>query len=104
MVWDYPDKDGETLRQQVENLKTQNLPMDLSGYPQPPEVPYGGEFVWDLFWNLRNGIGGNGFSPSPISYLELQAYIQVTGLRLSPFMVDAVRYMDAKYMEQIGKK
>lgn len=78
--------------------------MDLSGYPPPPVVPTGGEYVWSLFWDLRNGIGGNGFSPSPISYLELQAFIQVKGIRLSPFMVDAIRHMDSKYLEQVLSK
>lgn len=104
MVWDYPDKDGVSLRQHVESLKTQNTPIELSGYPEPPKVPYGGEYVWDLFWNLRNGVGGNGFSPSPISYQEILAYSQLTGIRFSPFVLDAIRYMDAKYLDQLSAR
>lgn len=100
-MWDSPDKDGTTLRQHVDKLKAQNIDMDVSGYPERPKVPYGGEYVWDLFWNLRNGVEGNGFSPSPISYQEIQAFSQLTGITLSRFDIDAVRYMDAKYMERV---
>lgn len=99
-----PDKDGNTFRQHVQSLVTQNIAVDLSGYPEPPKVPYGSDYVWDLFWNLREGVGGNGFSPNPISYQELDAYSRLMGIRLSLFMVKAIRHMDNRYLGTLAKQ
>jgi hypothetical protein len=64
VVWDYPDKDGVSLRQHVESLKAQNTSMDLSGYPEPPKVPYGGEYVWTFFGTYGTESVGMLFSKS----------------------------------------
>lgn len=99
MVWDSPDKDGVTLRSRVEGLIKQKAEVDMSGYPEQPKVPYGSEYIWDLFWEVRKGVGGNGFSPNPISSLEILAYSQLSRIKITPFMFNALRYMDAQYLK-----
>lgn len=62
------------------------------------DVPEGGEFLWESFWELSYSRGNNGFAENPLSWLEIQAWAGLNGLELTPFQAAALRSMDHTYL------
>lgn len=63
----------------------------------------GGEYILSLFWDLRSGLGSNGFERNPLAYLEIFAWSALTGTRLSPWELKALRAMDVSYREAVAE-
>ena len=63
------------------------------------EIPPHGSHIWEWFWTLSNARGSSGFGASPLSYTEIRAWIEVTGLTVHPWEIDAIRAMDGAYMQ-----
>ena len=57
------------------------------------------QFLFELFWKLRSGIGGSGFGPNPISHMEIMAWGSNMGVVLSPFEIDTIKKMDNVYLD-----
>lgn len=57
------------------------------------KVPQGFEYLWELFWQIRSG-ASTGFSGSAITWRDMQAYQDVTGVFLDGFEVEAIMAMD----------
>ena len=55
--------------------------------------------MWNWFWSLSNARGSSEFGASPLSYTEIRAWIEVTGLTVHPWEIDAIRAMDGAYMQ-----
>lgn len=58
-------------------------PKELANAPEPVE---GTDYLWHLFCDLK--------SAGPISFSEMRAYEQMTGVNLTPFEVDCMRRLD----------
>lgn len=62
------------------------------------DIPEGGEFLWETFWDLSLSRGNNGFSENPLSWQELHAFAVLNGLDLSPYQAATLRSMDRAYL------
>ena len=65
-----------------------------------PELPADGAHVWAWFLELSAGRGGNGFGPSPISYLDLLAWSMLTGTITRPAEIEAIMALDRVWLTQ----
>ena len=63
------------------------------------EIPLHGSHIWDWFWTLSNARGSSGFGASPLCFTEIRAWIEVTGVSVHPWEIDAIRAMDGAYMQ-----
>lgn len=54
-----------------------------------PPMPAGCEYLWLMFCDLRNA--------GKVTYSELVAYQQLTGVNLSPFEIDVMRRLDESF-------
>ncbi len=70
--------------------------------PIPP--PEGTEHIWNIFWELRGTarIGFNG--PERLSFLDIDAWERVRGLKLESFIVDLIVAMDVAFMNERYRK
>ena len=69
-----------------------------SGYePLPP--PDVAEHIWQVYWELRaaSHVGFSG--PCHISFIEIDAWERVRGIRLEPFVLDLLMQMDGAYLK-----
>ena len=57
------------------------------------KVPKGSEWLWNLFWQLRQG-AAQGFSGASLTWADLEAYGRLSGIPLRGFVVEAVMAMD----------
>ena len=74
----------------------------LAGYPQRQENPH--EFpllmqpLWEMFTELTQ-TRTSGFSANPIQYSEIIAWCQLTGIKLHPWELRAIRLLDRAYLD-----
>ena len=54
-----------------------------------PPIPEGCEYLWHLFIDMKNA--------GPVTYSEMVAYREMTGVHLSPFEVDCMRRLDESW-------
>lgn len=65
-------------------------PSRLDGPPLPPD----GAHIWEWFGELDAARGSNGFSPNPISYQDVSAWVDLTGTITRPTEVRAIMLLD----------
>lgn len=63
-----------------------------------PRLPEGCEQLWPIFNELHSCRGNNGFGPVRITYGDIDAFQRVSGLRLQPWELAAVRRADQAYL------
>lgn len=92
-----PQTDGVALREHLLSHRR----MTGDGHPllnEAPPLPDGCGPLWRDFMELHNarqwGMGG----PSPISFVEIDAWQRVRGVRLASWEIAAVKAGDAAYM------
>lgn len=75
---------------------------ESTGQNHVPEthIPMEAEHLWNWFWSLSSARGSSGFGgAAPLSFTEIRAWIEVTGLTVHPWEIDAIRAMDGAYMQ-----
>jgi hypothetical protein len=60
--------------------------------------------LWDWFWDLRQSQPPGFSGATPVSNLELMAWVQLTGNRLRREDVGVLKAMDARYCAEIDKE
>lgn len=75
----------------------------MDGAPWPEDYaivppPYDLEYLWDIFWDLRDSCSGNGFGPTRIPHTEFVAWQQVMRIQLTPLECSILKALDAEYM------
>lgn len=65
----------------------------------PVEFPWLMEHVWTAFIELNSARPAGGMGPGGITYEGIQAWMSVTGKRLAGWEVDAVKKLDAAWMQ-----
>ena len=91
-----PTKNGSTLYDQFEQVERSTGRWPEGYEPLPP--PEGTEHIWQVFWELRS-TAQTGFSgPCHISFIEIDAWERVRGIRLEPFVLDLILQMDSAYL------
>jgi hypothetical protein len=68
-----------------------------------PAMPEGLSPLWHAYCDMRNSCPSNGMGPGRITFAELDAYQRVTGHRLAPWHVDAIRRVDVAYINATAK-
>lgn len=63
-----------------------------------PLCPSGCEPLWQIFKELHASRGNNGFGPMRLTFAELDAFQRVTGMRLKPWEIDALRRADRVFI------
>lgn len=111
---DNQGKDRPTLRDLLEGLADQGVedPKRKNTHAKEKEYirlgddipPEGTEFLWDWFWDLSAGRANNGFGFGPISYGEIESWKNLTGNLPSPWMVQAIKAMDAVYCSEMNRQ
>jgi hypothetical protein len=88
-----PDKDGTTRRDHLQAVAAQGRPVEgLEAPPLPAELAY--LFEWFLEASAARGSSGFG-GIQPLSYAELAAWAQLTGVDPTPFEVSVIRLLDS---------
>lgn len=64
-----------------------------------PLCPQGCEALWQIFRELHASRGNSGFGPLRISFLEIDAFQRVTGVRLKPWEIEALRRADRAFVD-----
>jgi hypothetical protein len=91
---DYPRKDGSTLRQHYTQIKQWDWIEENS-----PNIPIGGEYLWEWFWEIIGGKGGEeGF------WSCLRAWSEMTKIRPTMWEVDALQRLHREYSKEVGLK
>lgn len=67
-------------------------------------IPFEGQYVLDVFWELRAGIGGSGFGPNPIGQLDIFCWGMNHGTELSPGEIEIILALDNTYLEHASKQ
>ena len=91
------DKDGISEREHLEQVEKQTG-RRIEALESPTEFPQLLSHVWSAFCRLSNSRSAGFSGPNSISYLEIQAWKEVTGTPLKSWEVEAVKRLDAVYL------
>ena len=69
-----------------------------------PPVPAGGEYLKKLFMELHGSRPSSGMGISPILFSELHAYQQVFNVKLSPFEIETIFFIDRAALAEMSEK
>lgn len=73
---------------------------ELACPPLPEEVDY----LWRIFLRLAARRGSNGFGPNPITWLEMDAFSRLTGIRLAPWEIEVVELLDEMHRRYLNAR
>ena len=79
---------------------------ELEARLEIPPIPEEYEYAWGCFNDLQATRSSNGFSSNPISFLEMDAYIRLSGRVLLPHEVRAIKLIDSAFLsaqEQLSR-
>ena len=92
-------KDGHSYREHCEAAaKAHNA--KAKAELQGPELPAACAYVWTWFLELHQARSFHQFGSNPIGYAELQAWAGLTGRRLQPWEVAALRALDRAWLTE----
>jgi hypothetical protein len=93
-----PDKEGVTMYDHLKQLEkvTGETPAELI----PPPLPPGTGHLWQWFWELDSGRGGD-FGVKPLSFVEILAWCRLMRTRLTPYEISIIKEMDAERLKKV---
>jgi len=83
----------------LERTRNDDKRAELEAELTVPPLPLELEHVWRAFCRL-NARRRVGFALEPIGYADLEAFIRLTGVKLSPFEIRLVEDLDNLYREK----
>ena len=93
-----PRKDGKPLYEHLAKA-AESLGEWPKGF-EPIDPPEEAEFVWKIFWELRER-GKSGFAGAEaLGFMELDAWQRVRGVELAGPVVDMILAMDGAYLAE----
>ena len=66
------------------------------------KIPEGFDYLWKTFWEVRRG-ASDGFGGVRITWRDLAAYGEMTGIELDAFEVEAIMAMDGAVQRTIAE-
>ncbi len=69
-----------------------------------PRCPEGCSELWAIFRELHSCRGSSGFGPLKITFADLDAYQRVSGTRLAPWELDAIRRADNAFLKDWAER
>lgn len=103
---DIPQEDGSRLRDHAASISkaTGSTPEEYRSLQLPETMAH----CWHWFLTLNRTRASNGFGQNPISYTEIVAWSQLTGVVPQPLEIQAIMALDTAYMtvqaEQIRQR
>jgi hypothetical protein len=85
------EQSGNAARVDLLRAEIKQKPLPIAAYP-----------VWLAFCRLSGRRGGTGFGPSPIGWLEIEAYQRLAGIRLSPWEIEMIEMLDRLYLDRLA--
>jgi hypothetical protein len=64
-----------------------------------PDLPEEYTFAWNAFFELNAGRTSNGYGPNPLSFVEIHAFMALTGTVLLPYEIRGIKLVDAVFMK-----
>jgi hypothetical protein len=80
--------------------RTGRTVQDLHG---GPELPDGCEMLWRDFMAMHGARGSSGFGPLRITWLDIDAYQRIMGVRFAPWEIEAMHRADTAYLASRAK-
>ncbi len=97
-----PRKEGESsLREQLEHVEKQTGHRDA--LLDSVNVPEGFEYLFRLFFEIRSG-ASDGMNGTRITWRDLCAFQEITGVSLDAFEADAVMAMDGEMARYFSER
>ena len=72
----------------------EKMSLDLAGPPFPEGVGY----LYHWFCSIAAGRSSNGFGPNRISSVEINAWSQLAGHRLTPWEFEMIQLLDQRWL------
>ena len=66
------------------------------------KIPDGFDYLWGVFWEVRRG-ASDGFGGVRVTWRDLAAYGEMTGIALDAFEVEAIMAMDGAVQRTIAE-
>ena len=67
---------------------------------EEPEIPEFGRYLWEWFVELHSGRSAGMAGPDPISWRDIADWSALTGIKVLPWEVRAIRAMDNGFLSQ----
>lgn len=88
----------ETLQGLLDRARTDErrveLEAELAVLPLPRELDY----LWRAFWRLAGRRQSTGFGPARISWMEIDAFVRLSGVRFTPWEIELIEELDDLYL------
>lgn len=94
----------ETLEGLLKRARTAERRAELEAELELPEFPAALRYLWEMFFRLRRRQGGNGFAPAPLSWPAIDAFLRLSGCRVTPWEVELIEGLDDLWLEQRSTK
>ncbi len=91
------DHIAQLCRQTGKTPEELGLPADADSAPEIPDIPCGGEQLWQWFWELDSG-RNSGMNPCPLGWADMAAWAALTGIALAPWQALLLRRMDGAWL------
>ncbi len=90
-----------TLREHLTSVYQQTgvLPPELD----EPEIPTSLAYLWQWFQELSFSRSSHGYGHNPLSYGDMDAWARLTGRRLDPWEVQALKDVDVVFLSHATK-
>lgn len=96
------EEEGGTVLEHLRAIesKTGATPQVLLDAPVLPDACVE---LWGIFTELH-ACRNSGFGPAPITFADIDAFQRVSGIRLEPWELAAIRRADAAYLESYAER
>lgn len=95
----FPDKDGVSERERLEQIQEQ-LGGETLEELIPPPFPEPLTGYWESFLELHSARGSGEGGPDPLSFSEIKAWVELTGKTLSTRELTCIRTLDRLYLKE----
>lgn len=101
------DADGVSYRETLEGLLSRSVsPEKRAGYEAElacPPCPPAAAYLWQAFVRLHGRRGSSGMGVDPITWSDLDAFTRLSGLRLTPWEIEAIEELDDLWRTEHAK-
>lgn len=67
-------------------------------------MPAGAQYLWDIFARLSRRRGSTGFGPAALTWLDMDAFQRVAGVRLQQWEVEVIEMLDDLWLGALSPK
>jgi hypothetical protein len=69
-----------------------------------PPLPHAANVLWRVFMRLRRRKGSNGFAASPIEWPDIDAFLRLSRLTLTPWEIEIVEGLDDLFLKNQARE